>query len=161
MKKTILIILALLAIVAICVDRLGFSDEVKVGNLYWMTRNVGGNPKDIEGDKYTFHQAQSICPEGWRLPTKSEFEALIRNYSQNTEYKKLKGRWFCGGEYYSQSVPAVFLPQTYINSKFNFGSYWTSTPYDKTQAYALTFNARYVSINLIHNTQLLSVRCVK
>lgn len=161
MKKTIFIILVLLAVVAICADRLGFSDEVKVGNLCWMTRNVGGKAKDIAGGKYTFHQAQSICPEGWRLPTKSEFEALIRNYSQNTKYKKLNGRWFSGGEYYSRSVPAVFLPQTYINSKFNFGSYWTSTPYDKTQTYALTFNARNVSITSMHNNQELCVRCVK
>jgi uncharacterized protein (TIGR02145 family) len=161
MKKTIFIILVLLAVAAICADRIGFSKETKIDNLYWMTRNVGGNEKEIIGDRYTFEQAQTACPEGWRLPTKSEFEALIKNCSKSVKYKDQVGRWFTGSEFYSQSMPAVFFPRTHRNSKFDAGFYWTSTPYDKASAYALTFNAKQVNVTYVSRNEKLSIRCVK
>ena len=161
MKKTIFIILVLLAVAAICADRIGFSKETKIGSLYWMTKNVGGNEKEMLGDKYTFEQAQTACPEGWRLPTKSEFEALIKNRSKSVKYKDHIGRWFSGSEFYSPNMPAVFFPRTHQNSKFDAGYYWTSTPYDKKSGYALTFNAKHVNVTEVSRNEKLSVRCVK
>lgn len=161
MRKTILIIVALLVVVAVCADRIGFTAETKINGLVWMTRNTGGDKKDILGGKYDFKQAQTACPDGWRLPTRAEYEALIKNRSRSSTYKDLTGRWFSGSEPDWRNAPAVFLPRIYRDSKFDAGYYWTSTPFDKNQSYALVFNAKHVYVNPIDTKNKVAVRCVK
>ena len=64
-------------------------DVVKIGNLSWMAENLNyatemsvcpdGNSRNCKrlGRLYTWAEAKTVCPEGWRLPTKADFEALV------------------------------------------------------------------------------------
>lgn len=161
MKKSILYIILLIAIIAIFADRIGFNETVDINGLTWMTNNAGADDARLIGEKYTFEQALKACPEGYRLPTKAEMEALSRNYSSPVYYYDVIGRWFTGKERYSQSAPAIFLPRSYVNSRFDTGSYWTSTSYDRGNGYALLFNAKNVNVSYIGKENKLAVRCVK
>ncbi len=57
------------------------------GGLDWMAENLSHGPEgglyensdameDVFGRYYTWAEARSACPEGWRLPTEAEWEAL-------------------------------------------------------------------------------------
>lgn len=62
---------------------------VEIGNLTWMAENLNyatessafpdGDSRNCKrmGRLYTWAEAQTVCPEGWRLPTKADFESLI------------------------------------------------------------------------------------
>ena len=64
-------------------------DVVKIGDLTWMADNLNyateasacpdGDSRNCKrlGRLYTWAEARSVCPEGWRLPTKEDFEALV------------------------------------------------------------------------------------
>ncbi len=62
-----------------------------VDSLKWVRQNyadaASGYPykgceimTDIFGRYYTWEEAQKVCPEGWRLPTSGEFDALVGKF---------------------------------------------------------------------------------
>jgi hypothetical protein len=95
------------------------SEGVLINGVRWATRNVGSpytftsSPQEL-GNYYPFTQAQNVCPTGWRLPTRREFESLI-----SSGYAWSKGGYlFAGGK--------LFFPVTrYEDSPFE--EYWSST----------------------------------
>ena len=57
---------------------------------------------------------QDPCPSGWRIPSGSELEELIKNGSSWTEHEGFSGFWFSGTTPYAESEPRVFLPASGI-----------------------------------------------
>jgi uncharacterized protein (TIGR02145 family) len=161
MKKTIIAVTGLLAIVAISADRIGFKTCERVNGLDWKVYNVGSSERNLIGYNYSFTEAQTACPEGWRLPTRQELEALAKNYSPTVKYKEMTGRWFTGHKYYSKKAAGLFFPRTELVSAFDSGTYWSSTLYDKDNAYCLVFNAKNVNVTFVNCSNRCAVRCVK
>lgn len=50
---------------------------VKIGNTYWMKTNLGASTEDECGSIVSYEDAVKYCPQGFRLPTKQEYDELI------------------------------------------------------------------------------------
>lgn len=109
------------------------------------------------------------CPDGWRVPTATELENLIRNYSDWTRNGGQYGYWFSGSVPYSKDVNRVFLSAAGAHGfsdetargRNNSGSYWSSSVMTHSSE-CLDFNSRgdvFDSSNA--RASGLSVRCVK
>ena len=106
---------------------LNFGPGVIIDGITWAPVNSGSTENDFYGDYYYYYGLNyyrtgtvddSICPDGWRWPTKSELELLAANSSEFLTYKGMRGRWFSGSTPYSEGVPAIFLPASgFINKK--------------------------------------------
>ncbi len=80
---------------------------------------------------YTWEAAQRVCPDGWRVPTRSDINNLY-DYLGGTHYagKALRSRKYEGSDTYGFNlVPkGIFLPDD--ESPRNYGTYaylWTSS----------------------------------
>jgi uncharacterized protein (TIGR02145 family) len=79
--------------------------EVTIGTQIWMSRNLDYNTQGSQciqcqyGQLYNLAAANTACPSGWHLPSKSEWETLI-NFAGglNVAGKKLKAKtgWDAG-----------------------------------------------------------------
>ncbi|WP_295057445.1 fibrobacter succinogenes major paralogous domain-containing protein [uncultured Fibrobacter sp.] len=125
---------------------------------------------------------QGVCPEGWHLPSETEWEALIvavdgkiAEYSDtNVAGKALKSKtgWYKSGN----GTDAFGFSALPSGQKFNKGSFsvdgrmasfWSTTEEDQTYAYDMSLDAdleRYVNVAYLSHTDksnALSVRCLK
>lgn len=89
---------------------------VEINGVTWAISNVGKPGEFVENDSevvyYHRETAQMACPEGWRLPTKSDFEKLVASGSREKKTEKISGREFANGK--------LFLPLVgYGNNRHN------------------------------------------
>ena len=128
------------------------------GGLYcWgMTADKGtsGAYKDGESDLIGYDDtATNLWGEGWRMPTKEEFDNLlakcdvkwIDGSTEKYNNTTVTGLLCTGNDAYSSN--SVFLPAAgrcdfgYVNDQGNFGYYWSSTHSGSDLAYYLYFNS--------------------
>ncbi|MBQ0043414.1 MAG: hypothetical protein KBT05_00150 [Bacteroidales bacterium] len=173
---------------------------VKIGDLFWTTRNLGTSKagvsyfdapimNGISGKYYTYDEALTICPEGWRLPTDAEWMSVAQTLTEEPlkEHETWKG--VCGGfmiyanfnEYklwdfwpevdVTNSTDLRVIPVGYANTEtLNFESFneqavfWTADERNDEQAFV-----RYIVESVpdmycmaAHKSSFgASVRCVK
>lgn len=101
----------------------------EIDGIKWSNHNLGSTCSNLPGNDYSFADAQTACPDGWRLPTGSEFDLLRDNYSSIVVVNGCKGRWFSGSALYPLSIgPVTFLPKVtldaYCSSTRDFGDTW-------------------------------------
>ncbi len=146
----------------------GDETEVTIDGVTWATRNVdepgtfGGFP-EYYGGRYTYDEAKTACPTGWRLPTRAEFESLVRSGRVWTKQNGVSGSRFGSGD------SVIFLPATFrtVDSSDNTfimtGTYWTSTPASPAgYSVVVEFGSNYVYTEFGNiNTRTISVRCVR
>ena len=137
---------------------------VVIDGITWATRNVSvagrfvSRPENA-GRTFTFDQAQTACPEGWRPPTKEELKSLSEAESAKITVNGINGRLFGGGS------GCIFLPNS-GEGKY-YGTYWSGDTHvyeNETFGIALTFDdhSSEVFANVItYKNSDFSVRCVK
>ena len=92
-----------------------------------------------------------ICPKGWKLPTRAEFEALMSLYTTGVALTASPFYGVYNGAYDRGS----FL------SGGEFGSYWSSTISDAEDAQGAGFNSSMADIGESDKNFGFSVRCIK
>ena len=143
-------------------------EGVTIAGIEWATRNVAAPgtfaelPSDY-GPHYNFENAQTACPEGWRVPTKEELESLMASGSEWATLNDANGRRFGSGE------NTIFLPAAGFrdnnisapNAPNTYGYIWSSIP-NNTTGYFMDFSSTFV--RMIDNGDFpdgFSVRCVR
>ncbi|SIN85260.1 fibrobacter succinogenes major paralogous domain-containing protein [Fibrobacter sp. UWB11] len=164
------------------------SNCAKYGRLYtWaaVMDSVGAwtmNGKGCGDDKTCSptYPVRGICPEGWHLPTKVEFEALFiavggtqeaeKEWLWNDVGKMLKSTsgWYNsrnGTDAYAFSaLPAGSRSHRGLFDDFGYyASFWSSTEFDSECVYLmdLYYYDDFANLHAINKDYAYSVRCVK
>ena len=98
-------------------------------NFYTATAGTGGTSLATDGA----NAPSSICPKGWRLPTKDEFGILYNKYNSPSLMQGVPNFTLSGGV----DVGSVM-------SQGSGGLFWSSTVNDASLAYYLGLNSSYV-----------------
>jgi len=111
---------------------------VRIGNQRWMAENlafksdqgawfVDDDEKNLKhyGYFYKWETALSICPEGWKLPSKSDFETLIKFLGGNEiAYQKILEQ---GSSGFSAALAGWRGSYGGYSNRGNYAFYWSST----------------------------------
>lgn len=114
---------------------------------------------DVAMNSSTTEEAQGVCPDGWHIPSDSEWSELISNYPAGQAGKALK----TGG---SSGFNALLSGARYSNGSYYelniSGTYWSSTENGSGQVYCRYF---YTGDEQNQTEQekdfAYSIRCVK
>ena len=114
-----------------------------VGNYYqWSAATAGYTG--------TSQSTQSICPKGWTLPSRSQFQALINSGLSGSNFMSAPYYLLRGGHLYGSS----------LDNDGDYGYYWSSTPYDFGLVYSLGFYSGNAYTSTAYPYYGQSVRCV-
>ena len=155
----------------------------RINGKTWMIQNLDieidpsayYNRKDWFGPKYgrlygwEAIKYSNLCPAGWRLPSKNDWEELISFYRLGVDKKidftsERNSSWKNMEEEFNLSLGGWF---DYYEYKFydneNLGLFWASEDLDKDHAYCYCFDPENVSIYQTKKNKAfgMSVRCIK
>ena len=154
---------------------------IKIGDISWMAANLKyATPNSIpvefrtknSGRHYSWNEAIQACPTGWRLPTQSEWKALIDEAGGDSiasKSLKSKGTWNNEGNG-DNSLGFSALPTGHTTKQNkaphnlgDFGMWWTYSMTDAQHAMAVRINANNDSIFFVPYglDYSISIRCVK
>ena len=115
-------------------------------------------------------KVQGICPDGWHLPTKTEWETLFTEVGESTAGKILKSQtsWYINGKG-TDGVGFSALPaggryrDGYFHSDGLHADFWSATQRNGNYAYNLNLRYDYDDARLAYEYKYygLSVRCLK
>lgn len=150
---------------------------VTIKNQTWMAENLrtetetsscyNNDKKNCEtfGRLYSWDAAKKICPQGWSLPRKPDYEILmdagIDNLKSTIGWPTIDGKSRNGSDKYKFSI----LPSGYnsgISADLGRKAYfWTSTPRSHGYAWYLQIGTDSWDMVSNLNSHKMSVRCIK
>lgn len=141
------------------VENLNYADSVNQPSMSGQNSCENNQPDSCKnnGRLYTWEAAQKICPKGWHTPSDVEWLQL---YDWQEQYVK-SAFGFCYD--CSGFLPAPLEDAT-TGTIIEYTDYlfWTSSTYDKTEAYAHSIKESHTVENkAMAKDTLLPVRCVK
>ena len=141
---------------------------------FWAECNVGATKPEEYGELYTFNddkakKAAESLGSGWRLPTRTELNALRRNCGTGkwTERNGVNGCLFTGkGDYSSKSIflPAAGYTGYGVNRKEPGGEsgYWSSTEEGVSSVWTLLIDeGDFSDVILVDRVFGMPVRAVR
>ena len=189
--KKILFVSALLLILSITYGQEKLTDKrdgnvyrtVKVDGVIWMAENLrhkmkqgaayyeyDQNNANTYGMLYDWKSAKSACPEGWRLPSGSDFRNLSNHFQNHESWRKKSGDTIS----FTIQLGGMQDHEGTFSEIDESGYYWTSTDYDNKSAeyfsYLIIDNmvvtdiSRRADVDDIQGTDKkdkYSVRCIK
>lgn len=172
-------------------------DVVMIGDLTWMAENLNyetetsacpdGDSRNCKrlGRLYTWAEAKTVCPDGWRLPMKEDFESLVAAQSSSLSRAgialKARDGWFKKGngtdDFGFNALPAGYRGAvlkmddgTVTGGKFDgiggYAYFWSATedsenPESNAFYLFLSFSSDAASLNAFAKEDYRSVRCVR
>jgi len=157
---------------------------VKIGNKTWMAENLNFRPRTDDtwcydhddsncekyGRLYTQDAAMKACPEGWRLPSRKDWNDLVWEADGKDaagERLKSKTGWNNNGNG-SDKFGFSALPggHRFFNGGFsnigNNGFWWSATAYLDAYCMDMRHNSDNIRLSDINNKSFgLSVRCIQ
>ena len=106
------------------------------------------------GYLYTYETAKAICPKGWHIPSKEEFEKLLLIVGTND--KERFSSLLPGGKSGFNALYGGRYEKEYDNSQFiNESAYfWTSTPSYQDRFWYLDLDSEYQTLDFGHFSKL-------
>ena len=150
MKKTIILLASAVLFTGLSAQE-KFTDTrdgnayktIKIEGRTWMTENLrylgetgasyfDNDPSNLHsyGVLYDWHTAVKACPEGWHLPSGSEFRQLLVNIDNSDS----KGRKSSGPVYPGFQLAGMKSYEGVFTEMDESGYYWTSTEYSEAEA---------------------------
>jgi uncharacterized protein (TIGR02145 family) len=164
---------------------------VKIDNKTWMAQNLNFVANDSwcyenensnctkYGRLYVWETATNVCPAGWRLPSRKDWDDLTVSTGGYATSKWLKSKTDWGGIWEIINGKDTFIthdgtddfgfsafPGGYRNTRGDFysigssGRWWSSEEIDESDAYSRVMNGNITEWNERKNYGL-SVRCVR
>ncbi|MCQ2211380.1 MAG: hypothetical protein MJZ34_13930 [Paludibacteraceae bacterium] len=148
---------------------------VQIGNLYWFSENLrhqgvghyfpNRNSDNVEkyGCLYTWENAMKACLEGWRLPTKDEFEQLLTITRAKDNTSSIRDRsWNKGTNYSGFGALPAGIKNSIDYLRSDIGTcFWSATLTDSKYAYRISVGSDYANIGEGNVSLNFSVRYVK
>ncbi len=112
-------------------------------------------------------KVRGVCPEGWHLPSKDEWETLITTVGgSGTAGERLKSRSGWNDRGGKDDYGFAALPAGYYGSAFGFAGdyafFWSSTEFGGSDAYDMKlYYSDSAVLDKYDKFMALSVRCVK
>jgi len=148
---------------------------VQIGNQNWLAENLAYKPDsgnyrtydnkpdnvNLYGYLYEWDIATQVCPVGWHLPTKDDFEQLLNNYPQLTGEALATTLLTAGTSRFEALFAGYCNGNAEFKSKDSETYFWSSTTRFSNAAWRFSINANNAEIGIAYRNCGFSVRCIK